>query len=98
MSAAYSHRPLSFSCSMQRTRFFTLASFTQAAAPADAFTAAGVSVAVRRSGMITPWAPMHSQERRMAPRLWGSVMESNSTTKGGSFLSAARAKMSSTWA
>ena len=43
-----------------------------------------VRPALRRLGMMTPWAPAHSAVRMMAPRLWGSSSSSQRTKKGGS--------------
>ena len=48
-----------------------------------------VSPALRRLGMMTPWAPAHSAVRRIAPRLWGSDISSHTTSSGASPLSAA---------
>ena len=43
---------------------------------ADDFATTDVNPTERRLGIITPWAPAHSAERRMAPRLWGSFSSS----------------------
>ena len=48
-----------------------------------------VRPALRRLGMMTPWAPAHSAVRRMAPKLWGSEISSQTTSSGGSPLAAA---------
>ena len=51
-------------------------------APADAFTASGVSPAERRSCVITPAAPAASAVRIMAPRFLGSSTWSRTMYKG----------------
>ena len=48
--------------------------------------------------MMTPWAPAHSAVRITAPRLWGSLSSSHTTIRGGSPLSRAALRMSSTLA
>ena len=62
---------------------------------AAAFAAAGPRPAARRSGKITPWAPAHSAERMIAPRLCGSVTPSRMTMNASSPRSCARARISS---
>ena len=51
------------------------------AAPAEDLSTMAVSPALRRLGITTPWAPTHSAERMMAPRLCGSLISSQTTTK-----------------
>ena len=63
-------------------------------APADALLTIAVSPALLRFGMITPWAPAHSAERMIAPRLWLSVISSQTITNGSSPSAAARSRIS----
>ena len=51
-------------------------------APADAFAAAGVTAAARRSQSTTPVAPAHSAVRQIAPRFCGSCSSSSATMNG----------------
>ena len=55
--------------SIVRFRFVTRATLIYSTAPADAFTAAGVRPTLRCCGTITPWTPVHSAVRIIAPRL-----------------------------
>ncbi len=64
-------------------------------APAEAFTADGVSGAWRWVGKSTPWTPAASALRRSVPTFCGSSSESRTSTNGGSPRSTARARMSS---
>ncbi len=66
-------------------------------APAEVFATAAVNPTALRLGMITPWAPAKLAVRMMAPRLCGSSMPSSKMINGGSPLSLARARISSTW-
>ena len=65
-----------------RLRFVARAIGIWAAAPAEVFHAAAVMPAERRSGINTPSAPKAAADRTIAPRLRGSVMESNATMSG----------------
>ena len=67
---------------------------TRSVAPADAFTAPGVTGAEPRAGITTPCAPSTSALRTIAPRLWGSVMPSSSTSSAGSPAAVAAASRS----
>ena len=53
-----------------------------------------VTEALRRLGIITPWAPAHSALRMIAPRLWGSDSSSQITISGVSPRSAASCRIS----
>ena len=56
---------------------------TRAAAPALVRQATAVTDAERRCGMSTPWPPNAATERTIAPRLRGSEMLSNATSRAG---------------
>ena len=77
-------------------RFPTRATAICSTAPALVFSTTAVTPALRCLGMITPWAPAHSAVRMMAPRLWGSEISSQTTTRGASPFSRARARISDT--
>jgi len=62
--------------------FGACATRTLASAPADAFHAAAVTPADRRTGISTPSAPNAATDLATAPRLRGSVMPSSATTSG----------------
>ena len=61
----------------------TTAIGTCSTAPAAALVAAGVTWTARCRGRIAPVTPAHSADRRMAPRLPGSVTPSSATRNGG---------------
>ena len=63
------HTPLSLSSAMALLMLVTRATFIYSMAPAEALATVAVSPTLRRLGMMTPWAPAHSAERRIAPRL-----------------------------
>ena len=49
--------------------FATFATARCSTAPADALVTRGVKPTARRLGMTRPWAPQHSAQRMMAPKL-----------------------------
>src|SRR5450830_1875253 len=49
-------------------------------------------------GAITACAPAPSATRRQAPRLWGSVIPSSTSSKGGSLIWSSRSSSDLTWA
>src|SRR5699024_12748162 len=64
-------------------RLLTFPTGTRAAAPAEVFQTVEVTPTERRDGMTTASALKAEAERKMAPKLWGSVIESSATTSGG---------------
>ena len=63
-----------------RAMFVTLAMGRCSLAPAEALVTVPVTLAARRSGMTTPFAPAASAVRRIAPRLCGSSTPSRTIT------------------
>ena len=70
--------------------FGTTASGTYSLAPEETLLTVWFSCADRREGMTTSSTPNWSAERRMAPRFWGSVMPSRTSTRLFSPSSSAR--------
>ena len=76
--------PESLSFSRERLRLTTRATGRCSMAPAATLAAEPVKPALRRCGKTRPWAPIASADRTTAPRLWGSVIPSRASNKGGS--------------
>ena len=74
--------PRSLSAFSVCVRFGAIATGMRAAAPAEVFQAAAFTPTERRCGTMTPWPPNAPVERRIAPRLRGSVMPSSATSSG----------------
>ena len=77
------HTPASCSARSVRARLVTLTSGTTSAAPEATLRAVAFSGAELSRGTITACAPKASAERRHAPRLWGSVTPSSTSSSAG---------------
>ena len=78
-----------FNKSMVCDKLDTLATGTYSMAPADAFATESVKPTALRFGMMTPWTPAPSADRRIAPKLCGSSIPSRRRRKGSSLFSGA---------